>query len=240
MTLRALRGKINYVSHQKGEPIQYGSERFTYTWQEDGQWTIRSLCEIQSGVVRKRHVVRDVTYSLDRDFNPVDCFVRLHQDGDFLGSGWFRFGEDFAECESINKLDGRIQQRFELQRRAPSFGPHALTCDITHCAKYDHSSSEKIQPANGVLMSSLEHDGCSGPSLSKIDFKIEYAGRESVTVPAGTFDADHYIFHLEGTLPDEHPTEHVWCLPDDFVFVKIMVGGYMNSTFELAELEEGL
>jgi hypothetical protein len=163
--------------------------------------------------------------------------VRLHENGSFLGSGWFRFSDNTAECEAFNRMTGRISQRVVLGEKVRSFGAHALTCDMTHCARYDHASGERIQRTR-ALMSSLEHDGCSGPLISSIEFGMEYAGREAVTVPAGTFQADHYIFHLQGSLPDEHPTEEVWCLPGTFVFVKIKVGGYMNSTFELTELTE--
>ena len=87
------------------------------------------------------------------------------------------------------------------------------------------------------MLTSLEHDGCSGPLLAPIDFRIEYMGREKLRAPAGKFDTDHYRFHLEGTLPKEHPTEELWCIPDDFIFVKIVVGRYMNASFELVELE---
>jgi hypothetical protein len=218
--------------------MEYGRERFSYSWHPDGQWTMRSVCEIEAGVVRDRHVVREVTYTLDREHRPLDCFIRLHQDGAFLGTGWIRFTASAAECEVFNRTLGRVSQRYELTEPVRSFGAHSLTCDITHCARYDHGSRERIQRTR-ALMSSLEHDGCSGPFLSEIEFGIEYAGRESVRVPAGTFEADHYVFHLQGTLPDEHPTEELWCLPGSFVFVKIAVGGYMNSTFELAELDEG-
>ena len=41
----------------------------------------------------------------------------------------------------------------------------------------------------------------------------------------------------EGTLPQEHPTEELWCIPGEFIFVKITVGGYMNARFELDELQ---
>ncbi|HEY0940231.1 MAG TPA: hypothetical protein VGE08_09060 [Steroidobacter sp.] len=235
--MRTIRGKIVYLSHKQGSPVEYGRERFSYSWHPDGQCTIRSVCEIERGVVRDRHVVREVTYSMDRNQYPLDCFVRLHEDGVFLGSGWFRFSDRLAECEVYNRKIGRITQR--VDERVRSFGAHALTCDMTHCARYDHTSDVRIQQTRAYL-SSLDHDGCSGPLLSSIEFGIEYAGRETITVPAGTFETDHYLFHVSGALPEEHPTEEVWCMPGDLAFVKIKVGGYMNSTFELAELEEGM
>ena len=82
-------------------------------------------------------------------------------------------------------------------------------------------------------MSSREHDGCSGPNLCTTQFGLEYIGREEVTVPAGTFETDHYRFVL-----DHHPTEDLWCTTDGFLFVKIAVGGYMNAHFDLVEYEE--
>jgi len=161
----------------------------------------------------------------------------LQDNGSFLGAGWFRVDDNVAECEAFNIRDGRITQRFNLDRPTPSVGAHALTCDVLHCARFNHSSDAKIQSARGAMLTSLEHDGCSGPLLAPIDFKIEYVGREKIRVPAGEFETDHYRFLLEGTLPKEHPTEELWCTPDDFIFVKIVVGGYMNASFELVELE---
>ena len=87
------------------------------------------------------------------------------------------------------------------------------------------------------MLSSLEHDGCSGSLLCPIDFRIEYVGRESLTVPAGTFEADHYRFLLDGSLPQEHPTEELWCTPEDFIFLKVYVGGRVDTTYELQRLE---
>lgn len=237
MENRNVRGKISYRTEKDGNNIEYGQEWFSVTWHADGQRTLRSVCEIESGPIAKRSVTRDVTYTVDREYRPLDCFVRLHQDGKFLGSGWFRFTDSQAECEVFNVTTGRVSQKFDLQRPVPSFGAHALICDITHLAKFDHSSKERIQPAQGVMLSSFEHDGCSGPLLCPLDFKIEYVGREELTVPAGTFETDHYRFLLEGSLPQDHPTEDLWCTPEDFVFVKIAVGGYMNSSFELIEFD---
>ena len=236
MKHRNVRGKILYISHDGATPREYGREWFTYTFHEDGHRTVRSQCEIEAGVVEDRSVIRDVTYTVDRDFKPVDGYVRLQRNGTYLGAGWFRITDGLAECESYNVLDGRVSQRFQLDEPVPSVGAHALTCDVLHLARFDHAKTERIQPARGAMLTSLEHDGCSGPLLAPIDFDIEYLGRETLTVPAGTFETDHYQFLLEGTLPKEHPTEELWCLPDDFIFVKIAVGGYMNSTFELAEL----
>lgn len=55
-------------------------------------------------------------------------------------------------------------------------------------------------------------------------------------MPAGNFETHHYQFHFAGSLPQEHPLEQLWCIPGDFIFVKIRVDGYMSTTYQLTEL----
>lgn len=233
---RHARGKLVYWGTVDGRRVERGREWFMTTWHPDGQRTLRAVCEIEPGLVARRAVTRDVTYTVDAERRPLDCFVRLHRDGRFLGSGWFNFRDGVAECQMHGVPHGRITQRFD-GAVPPSFGAHALTCDVTHLERFDHSRPERVQRARGVFLSSPEHDGCSGPLLFPIEFGMEYVGRETVAVEAGTFETDHYRFLLEGSLEQEHPTEELWVTPDDFLCVKIFVGGYMNSSYELAELE---
>ena len=233
MKHRNVRGKIAYIFDPEGERRDFGREWWSVTFHEDQQRTLRAHCEIEPGVVADRSVLRETVYTTDPHYRPLDCFVRLHESGKFLGSGWFRFTEGGAECEAVNVLNGRTSQRMDLDSPPLSFGAHPVSCDVLHCARFDHSSQQNPQPCPGVLMSSREHDGCSGPHLCGIEFGLEYMGREEITVPAGTFETDHYRFLL-----DYHPTEDVWCTPDGFLFVKITVGGYMNAHFDLIEYDE--
>lgn len=208
-----------------------GIERFSVSVAPDGSRTLHATCEIFD-----RAVSKDVVYSVDRSFRPTDAFVRLIKDGSLLGTGWYRFDRQQAEVQSWNRTLGRVDQRFALERPVPTFGPHPLSCDVWHLAAFDHSRPERVQRLEGTMMSSLEHDGCSGPMLHPINFGIEFLGPERITVRAGTFDVDRYCFHLAGSLPVEHPLEELWCLRDDFIIVKIRVGGYLATTYELTEL----
>jgi len=228
-------GTIGYFHGQGDGRRQFGSERFVARKHPDGQRTLVATCEIDAGVVADRHVLREVIYTMDATLHPADCFVRLHRNGTFLGSGWFLFSPGLAECEAVNAEQGRFSQRITTQGRTPSFGAHALVCDMTHLARFDHGLSQRVQPIQGAILSSLEHDGCSGPLLSPVDFAIEYVGQERIEVPAGEFETDHYRILLDGGRLSEHPTEELWCLPDEFTFVRVRVGGYMNSSFELME-----
>lgn len=208
-----------------------GIERFSVSVAPDGSRTLHATCEIFD-----RAVSKDIVYTVGRDFRPIDAYVRLIKDGSLLGAGWFRFDAALAELQAWNRTLGRIEQRIALQSPVPTFGPHPLSCDVWHLAAYDHTRGERIQALEGTMLSSLEHDGCSGPMLHPIRFGIEYRGRERLTVRAGTFEVDRYCFHLGGTLPVEHPLEELWCIPEDFIIVRIRVGGYLATTYELTEL----
>ena len=224
------RGKVSCMTVRDGKPFERGREWFAITSHEDGQRTLRMQCELDD-----RHLVRDVTYTLDPQLRPLDCFVRLHKHGQFLGSGWCRFTATEAECETYSAQLGRVSQRVGLAAPARAFGMHPVNGDALLVTAFDHSKPELIQPAHNVFISSLEHDGSSGPLVLPIGFSIEYLGREPVATKAGTFEADHYRFLLERTFPADHPTEEIWCMPETYFFVKAQVGGYINTTFELVE-----
>ncbi len=77
--VRNMRGKILYIGDDDKER---GREWFSFSFREDGQITLRAYCEIDDA-----RVERDVVYTMSSDFRPLDCFVRLHSAGKFLGTG---------------------------------------------------------------------------------------------------------------------------------------------------------
>jgi hypothetical protein len=240
MKHRNARGRIAYYHLKDGQRIQYGREWFSMTLHEDGQRILRAQCEIEPGVVAPRSVLREVTYTMNERYWPIECYNRLHSNGEFLGSGWMHFTETSAECQIFSPRYGRMTQHVPLKEPARSLGSHPLAADALHCPRFDHNNPERIQFQPDLWMTSLEHDGCSGPLLETLPLRLEYVGRESVTVQAGTFEADHYRFHVSvatGAEPRNHPAEDIWCLPDGCVFIKATVGGYMASEFELVEFE---
>ena len=96
MEHRNVRGKILYMTADT-PPVERGREWFSVTFHEDGQRTVRSHCEIEPGLVTDRSVIRDVTYTVDADYKPLDGYVRLQDNGSFLGAGWFRVDDNVAE-----------------------------------------------------------------------------------------------------------------------------------------------
>ena len=89
-------------------------------------------------------------------------------------------------------MEGRISQHLVLDTPPDSFNPHPVQADMWHFAAYRHGG-ERVQTMK-VLTASPLHDGASGPLLASLDVPIEYLGPAEVTVPAGTFHAQHFRF----------------------------------------------
>ena len=228
-------GKIIYLSDKEDRKGQErGREYFIINKHENGHRKIVAHCEIDD----RPAVMRDITYSSDENWMPTDCFVRISVDDKFMGSGWFNFTEDYAECETTTVLEGRISQKMSTNERLKTFQNHAIACDAWHLRLFNHDSNETIQNTGEILLSSPDHRGATGPMLFPISMNIEYVGEESVTVRAGTFDALHFRFVGTPGLPQEHPPYDIWCTNDgDYLFLKGAVGGYMQTYYELVELE---
>lgn len=217
------RGKVLYIGDKVGER---GREQFTVTKHRNGHRTLRAMSEIYDS-----QVLRDVTLTVNERFQTEDAFIRLTVDEQFMGSGWFRFTDSLAECETFMAEGGRVSQRIETTHRPPFFGAHPVVNDCWCCAAYDRKSSEKIQLLQGGMMSSLLANGASGPMLHRMDLAVEYIGPETITVPAGTFDTDHYRFHVKGM-----DVEDLWCWGEDFVLVQIR-WDLLQTTYQLVEFE---
>ncbi len=231
----ALRGRIEYTSAREGyEGVERGREYFVINTHSDGRRTVNAHCEID----QRPSVMRDIVYAVDEHWMPLDCFVRISVGDRFMGSGWFRFAPDFAECETWTALEGRVSQRMPLQAPLRTFQNHAIVCDSWHFRLYDRSQGPGVQSLDQVLLSSPDHRGATGPLLFSIGMGMEYVGEETITVGAGEFDALHFRFVSAPGLPQEHPPYDVWCSHDEhFLFLRAEAGGYMQNIYELADLE---
>ena len=89
------------------------------------------------------------------------------------------------------------------------------------------------------MMSSPDHRGATGPMLFPLSFGLVYVGDETITVPAGRFESRKFqIVDTAKGLPEEHPPYEMWCTNDtDGLFLRGGVGGYMQTHYELVELE---
>lgn len=225
------RGRIEYRHRDSG--AVWGQEELRITRGADGLRVFAAHCEMRFG---DEHVVRDSVLSVHPDFHPHDAFVRIMNHGRVTGTGWFRFTNSVAECESWTEAEGRISQRFPIMRPIRGLGIHAVQGDGWLGATFPYDKGPgHVQFFGRNLLHSTHHFGATGPFITTTESGLRYVARETVTVPAGTFDCHRIAFV---GLTNNHPDYDMWLTTDgDFIYVKGEVGGYMNSVFELAELK---
>ena len=236
MKHRSITGTILYTS-KKPERLEErrGIEHFRFTHHTDGKRTLRAHCEIEEP---HPSVLRDIVYSLDEHGRPMDCHVRLTVDDRFMGSGWFRFMPDGIECESYGPTIGRLSQFMPLSEPIDGFGTHPVVADGYLLALFDWSVGETKKLH--VMLPSPDHRGATPPMISEVRIDARYLGPETVTVKAGTFAARHYQFIDDGTsgMAGQHPPYDVWITDDDDgIMIQGGVGGYMQTWYELVELD---
>lgn len=233
---RSVFGEIAYTSNKPGnEGAERGRENFQIHVHADGSRTVVAHCEIDEAPC----VMRDITYSLDAHWLPTDCFVRLSVGDRFTGSGWFRFAHDHAECETWSAAEGRVTQRMNLSEPLRTFQNHAIACDAWHLRLFDVSKGQGVQTVEPVILSSPDHRGATGPMMFSIGIGIEYVGEERIDIAAGSFDALHFRFVSTPGLPQAHPPYDVWCTADgEYLFLRGVVGGYMQTVYELSSLRQ--
>jgi hypothetical protein len=234
-----LRGTITYTSAKPERLGQVrGREHFNVTHQADGVRVVHAHCEIDDAP----NVIRDVVLALDAQWYPIDCSVRLTVGDAYEGTGLITFGahqgRHFAECHTVNRRDGRVAQRMELDERVRWLGAHPICGDALGLACYDLAQGPGRQFFPQMMLTSPDHRGATGPMMFRLGFGLEYVGAETVEVAAGRFDALHFRYvDTAGQLPEEHPVYDVWCTADgDYIFLKGAVGGYMQTRYELTEL----
>jgi hypothetical protein len=231
MPHRALRGRIAYLRDGQGER---GREDFSITVHGDGARTVRAQCEMDD--IR---LLRDVTYSVDAAWRPLDAFVRLVSQDRFFGSAWFRFDDRGAECEAFTAGDGRVHQRCELGRRPLLFVPHPLVCDGWQASAYDYARGPGVQRLEPCANSSPRPDGGSGPALGLSHKHLQYVGDETLEVAAGRFACRRLrILPPEGDEAHGVPLD-IWVTGTDFILVR-MRWDLLRSTYDLVMLEGDL
>jgi len=229
MITRRLRGRLNYVHRERGVT---GGEWWNIAVADDGTRTLTANCEMHDDAVQ-----RDVVYSVDSDFLPLDAFVRLAVAGVSQGSGWFRFTDGHVEAEGWTRQHGRFSQRVATAGRAQLFAPHPVQSDAWQTAAFVHPIQPGTQPSrqyfDRCFNPSPLPNGASGPMLSKTDKHIEFVANEDILVPAGRFSCGHYRIHARDYV---EPLE-IWVFGPDRILA-LCSWSLLNSRYELVHFEE--
>jgi hypothetical protein len=223
MTLphRTYSGRIVYGRAGGGSR---GSENFSITAHDKGR-LVRAVCEMED-----KKIIRDVNWSLDRDWNPIEGYVRILLDSEIGGSAWFKFDGHDVECESLTPHYGRVSQRFRSPRTIRYLGLHPLIGDglIAGARGVDRIGEEDTIDS---ITCSYSPEGETGLIALPISIGVTFKGFETVTVPAGTFEARRYALNWR----PEWPPADLWVHGDDYIFLKLH-WPYLSVTEELVEL----
>jgi hypothetical protein len=221
--------RIRFMTQRDGQSVQRGEESASYDFHDDGLIAFRASSHSDSP-----RISRDVIYTLDRGFRPLEAFVRLQVEGQYEGSGWFRFESGQVSSETSNRRAGRESQVMRIDAPARAFIAHPVTTDVMLAAAYERGGPKR-QRLPGTYTSSADPYGRVGPSLAPSTVFLEYVGTERVNTPAGIVQADRYELFTEETATE--PLESLWTLADTAVFVRAQARGQFNTVYELVEFK---
>jgi len=223
---RSYQGKVLYLTDGAGE---MGREMFYVTIQPDGTRTMRVVCEMDDD-----RLLRDVVMTVDAAWKPVDAFVRLSIQEQTVGSSWYRFSDDLAECQGYTAKEGRIDQRFQTPSHTTRLGTHPVHGDAWGLARLKSRVPGVIEDDPGVDFSTSHMpNGGSGPYLMPSTGRVRrrYIGREKMTVAAGSFETEHFQLLFGDLTPLD-----AWVTPVDCVPVRLR-WDLLKQTYDLVELK---
>lgn len=201
-------------------------EDFIVTRNPDGSRTAMSMSRFP-GCSIVRHVVQTV----DADFTPLDGFVRLFAHNQYAGGLVRHVSGD--EVHSILLPGGGLPPEattIAIDAGREVLGYHPTTAEGWKLMKLDRSRSD-VQQID-LLTVSLTWNGGTLDHGRKASMPVEYLGRDTITVKAGTFECDHFMWHtgnLDGNL-------EIWTTGEDAVVAR-MLGHDKGFCYELASYE---
>lgn len=224
MKQRTLEYEVDYI-RRDGKPR--GQERALVTVHEDGRRTLRTLSEIYEA-----EVLRDVTYTVDADYRPLEAFVRVSVQDRYLGSAWFRFNDQRVECETASADGVRQSQSMALEAPAMSFLSHAVASDVWHGAALRKQLDLGPQAITPLLTCSPRHDGSTAPKLASWPLRAVFLGVESLETVAGAMEAEHIRYEE----PSGELFLDTWCSADGDRILLRMYYPPFESTYVLRSL----
>lgn len=210
--LRSASGVLDCTTLGKGEPC--GRETWTLTVQADGSRTLRSFYD---GGRDAQQI--NVIYRVDAAFHFLDAFSTAYSKGKLLGSGFYVADGSLLRVTTRGAAGFRAEDLPLPQGYSVLLHPPSL--DGWHFGRYDSTAGGR-QKLPTFIYGGVD----GGPRLAQFPITLEYVGRETITVPAGTFETDHYHFGKD--------TE-VWLMGPDHTMVRHEYRA-ADTRFELAQL----
>lgn len=205
---RYLHGRLSY-RRKTGAGIERGREDWWLTRNRDGSRTMRTLAMTDDS-----RFVRDVIYTIGADERPRLVLIQLQVDSQLTGSGYFRVSGDKMTIVTDAVDTGHTVQVVDVPARFHVL-THAVMLDGWPAWALDmaQAGSQTID----VYTTSPLWNGTSGPLGRMIEQRFTLLGSEEITVPAGTFDAQHF---RTGDASDTSPASHIWVTGQDNILLR--------------------
>ena len=197
VTIRTINGSHICTTMRDGTPC--GSDHWTITEQNDGTRTIRSF---HDGTVRGTQM--NLVMRADEDLKPLEAFINVYSQGNFLGSGFYVMNDGKLDV-TVNAPDEYFTDQVELPEHY-SLLLHPISVDGWHFGRYDRA----VGGAQPITLCTL---GAARRSVhcGTYPLELEFVADETLTVPAGTFETEHYRFG---------PDTDVWITGPDGIMVQ--------------------
>lgn len=196
-----------------------GEERFQLFVHPDGTRTLMVWHDLFARDAQFSVMLRSAV-----DFRPLEAFVSYWNAGSFKGSAQIRVQGPQLNATSSGPA-GIVAQELTVPA-AFSIGTHPVAADGWHAAWYDRAQGG-VQTSTIYSMEASTDLG--KPVLGTLrPLTIEFIGRETVEVPAGRFEAEHW--KVAGV-------NDLWVVGEDRLVVKSVIAA-RDLQYLLTSLEQ--
>ena len=163
-----------------------GEEDWSLTVHPDGTRTVQAFVDLGDGDHQTNVILR-----VADNFSPLEAFVHFWRSGRFGGTGWYRIDGGHLSA-SVAGPRGQVTHRIAVPERV-SLRVHPVITEGWQVWSYDRAQGGSQQ---GVFYNVVTIGDPPVPGVGVLrEHRMDYHGAESVTVPAGTYTADHYSFY---------------------------------------------
>ena len=163
-----------------------GHEDWTLTVHPDGTRTLQAFVNLHDGDHQTNVILR-----VGGNFRPLDGLLSFWRGGVYGGAGWYRIDGDQLSA-SVAGPRGQATHTITVPEPV-SLRVHPVITEGWQVWSYDQS---REGPQQGVFYNVVTIGNPPVPGIGVlVEHRMDYHGTETVTVPAGTFAADHYTFY---------------------------------------------
>ena len=198
-----------------------GHEDWVLTVHPNGTRTVQAFVDLHEGGHQTNVILR-----VDAGFRPLDAYATFWRSGVYGGAGRYRIDGGKLHA-SISGPHGEASHAIAVPEKF-SLRVHPVITEGWQVWPYDRS---RDGPQTGVLYNVITIGNPAVPGIGVLrEHLIDHRGRDTVTVPAGSFETEHYTFY-DGRYD-------IWLWGEDNILIRYANFGNGNE-YRLTKLETG-